>query len=124
MVPGTSGLRGIYMIREVMKGIRIVKCYAWEQAMEAIGSLEHSWPPSQGLFAGQPSSDRQSMVLWIGGLDLTGSCGGRLGRPSLTKEAETQHFTEPPVWAWLCLGTPKPEVGFKGNPQETHTHTI
>ncbi|CAJ1361950.1 unnamed protein product [Effrenium voratum] len=24
----------IYMIREVMKGIRIVKCYAWEQAME------------------------------------------------------------------------------------------
>ncbi|CAK9105924.1 ATP-binding cassette sub-family C member 11 [Durusdinium trenchii] len=26
----------IYMIREIMKGIRIVKCYAWEAAMEAI----------------------------------------------------------------------------------------
>ena len=25
---------GIYMIREIMKGIRIVKCYAWEAAME------------------------------------------------------------------------------------------
>eukprot|EP00913_Durusdinium_trenchii_P025085 g23546.t1 len=24
----------IYMIREIMKGIRIVKCYAWEAAME------------------------------------------------------------------------------------------
>ena len=23
------------MIREIMKGIRIVKCYAWEAAMEA-----------------------------------------------------------------------------------------
>ena len=28
-------IQGIYMIREIMKGIRIVKCYAWEAAMEA-----------------------------------------------------------------------------------------
>ena len=31
---GFSSSLGIYMIREIMKGIRIVKCYAWEAAME------------------------------------------------------------------------------------------
>ena len=25
---------GVYLLREVLKGIRIVKCYAWENAME------------------------------------------------------------------------------------------
>ena len=33
---GHGCISGIYMIREIMKGIRIVKCYAWEAAMEAI----------------------------------------------------------------------------------------